>query len=110
MVIDKYELFQFVKDQSAVSDIDIDMDTDLQDDLGIRGDDSVDFLIAYGKRFEVDISNFMAADYFNGEGLGLLSYIGAKLFGSKEERKPFTVNYLYKGIIAGRLDDEIING
>lgn len=71
--------------------------------------DAVDFLIAYGKRFEVDISNFMAADYFNGEGLGLLSYIGAKLFGSKGERKPFTVNYLYKGSIAGRLDDKIIN-
>lgn len=109
MDIDKHRLFEFVKEQSAVYEADINMDTDLQDDLGVRGDDAVEFLIAYGKRFNVDVSKFMAADYFNSESFGLLAYLTAKLFGSSEKRKPFTVNYLYKGIVAGCLNEEVIN-
>lgn len=106
---DENALFMFIKEQTGEEEIDINMDTDLQDDLGVRGDDAVEFLIAYGKRFNVDVSKFMAADYFNSESFGLLAYLTAKLFGSSEKRKPFTVNYLYKGIVEGRLDEEVIN-
>jgi hypothetical protein len=85
------------------------METDLQDDLGVYGDDAVDFLVAYGKRVNVDVSKFMAADYFSDEGFDLWSYVIDKLFGITEKRKAFTVGHLYQGIIAGRLDDEIIS-
>jgi hypothetical protein len=107
MDIDKHELFLFVKEQTGENEIDI--DTELQDDLGIRGDDAVDFLIAYGKRYSVDVSEFMAADYFGSEGSGILSHLVNKLFGIPEKRKRFTVGHLYKGIQAGRLDEEVIN-
>lgn len=74
-----------------------------------RGDDAVDFLIAYGKRFSVDVSKFMASDYFGSEGEGILSYLVNKLFEIPEKRKRFTVGHLYKGIEAGRLDENVIN-
>ena len=42
--------------------------TRIEEDLGITGDDAVEFLIAFGKKFDVDISRFNMADYFHGEG------------------------------------------
>lgn len=108
--MNEHELFQFVKEQSGTSDIVINMDTRLEDDLGVYGDDAVDFMLAYGKHYNVDVSKFMAADYFSGEGSGILSYIINRLFGIPEKRKTFTVGHLYKGIQAGRLNDEVING
>jgi hypothetical protein len=45
MDIDKYELFKFVQEQSAVFDVEIIMETDLQDDLVVYGDDAVTTMI-----------------------------------------------------------------
>ena len=104
------KLKQFVIKQSAVNDEEITRDTQIEDDLGVTGDDAVDFLIAYGKTFNVDVSKFMAADYFGPEGNVLLSELGNWLTGKqKRTRKVLTVAHLEKGIITGRLDEEVIN-
>lgn len=110
MDIEKQDLFQFVKEKTFVNDVDINMETRLEDDLGVHGDDAVEFIIAYGKYYNVNISNFMAADYFNGEGLNVLnSLIGIFKKEKKASKKILTVGHLYKGILAGRLDEEVIN-
>ncbi|MBE9599489.1 DUF1493 family protein [Pedobacter sp. MC2016-24] len=110
MNIEKPDLFQFVKEKTFVNDIDINMETRLEDDLGVYGDDAVEFIIAYGKYYNVNISNFMAADYFNGEGLNVLnSLIGIFKKEKKASKKALTVGHLYKAILAGRLDEEVIN-
>lgn len=86
--------------QSAVDDDEITKDTQIENELGVAGDDAVEFIIAYGKTFNVDVTKFMAADYFGGEGWVLLP--------SKKSRKILTIGQLEKGILAGRLDEEII--
>ncbi len=95
------KLAHFTIKQSCVDDELITRETRLYDDLGIYGDDAVDFLIAYSKAFNVDVTKFMAADYFKGDGIDIL--------GLGKSKKTLTVGHLEKGIIVGRLDDEIIN-
>jgi hypothetical protein len=55
----------------------------LYEDLGIYGDDATDLLISYGKRFNVDVSKFMAADYFKGKGVDMIGNF-TRLFTGKQ--------------------------
>lgn len=104
------KLKTFVIKQSAVDDEIISTATQIENDLGVTGNDAVEFIVAYGKAFNVDVSKFMAADYFEGEGDKILQAIIRFLSGRKKKtRKVLTVGNLEKGIHAGRLDEEIIN-
>jgi hypothetical protein len=76
-------------------------DTKLYEDLGITGDDAIEFILAYSKYFQVDVVNFMAADYFEDEGR-------STLFRKGTNKKIITLGDLEKGIIAGKLNEEII--
>jgi|SRR5579872_4054632 len=85
-------------------------DSRIEEDLRIYGDDAVELLITYGKEFNVDVSRFMAADYFSGEGLDIIGAIKRAITGKpKPLKKELTINHLEKGIIAGRLDEDVIN-
>jgi acyl carrier protein len=104
------KLKTFIIKEAAVEDEEVTRDAQIEDDLGVTGDDAVDFLIAYGKAFNVDVTKFMAADYFNGEGdIILPALIGAITGKRTSKNKILTVGHLEKGIIAGRLDEEIIS-
>ena len=96
---------EFTEEEAGRSSADITESTCLERDLGIYGDDAVEYIIAFGKAFKVDVSRFMAADYFSGEGFSFASFF------SKEKRikKELTVAHLIKAIKAGRLDEEVIN-
>lgn len=91
----------FIVKQVGVDELEVTKDASLQNDLGVYGDDATDFFIAFGKEFHVNVSNFMAADYFKSEGIDL--------FGIEKQKKPFIVHHLEKAVIAGRLDEEVIN-
>lgn len=107
-VFDKLQ--KFVIEKSFVDDEIITRETRLQDDLGIYGDDAVEFIIAFAKEFNVDVSHFMAAEYFSPEGDIILPAIIRALTGRKKTKQnELTVGHLEKGILAGRLDEEIIN-
>jgi acyl carrier protein len=83
---------------------------EMENDLGIRGDDAMDFIIAFGTEFNVDISDFMAADYFSPEGDSILPAI-IRMFTDKKhpKQKGLRIRHLEKAVIGGRLDEEIIN-
>jgi hypothetical protein len=103
-------LVNFVIRQSVVNDEEITEKTRIVDDLGVNGDDGPEFMIAYGKEFSVDVSRFMAAEYFDGEGDIILPAIIRMIAGKeKRQRKILTVDHLSKGLVWGRLDEEIIN-
>lgn len=104
------KLKDFVIKESAVDDEEITRDTLIEDDLGVTGDDAVDFLIAYGKVFNVDVTKFMKGDYFDGEGDIILPAIIRFFTGKKKNpNKRLTVGHLEKGILARKLDEEVIN-
>jgi acyl carrier protein len=105
------KLKNFVIKESYVEDEVITTETKIADDLGVNGDDAVEFLIAYGKEFDVDVSKFMAADYFSPEGSGFISLIKSFLrIEDDSTKKHLTVGHLLKGIEAGRLDEGVMNG
>lgn len=89
----------FVDDVLFKYDFALNRDTDIRKDLKIRGDDAVEFLLAYATQFNVDLSNFMADEYIEDEGVNLIFLTN---------KKPLTLHHLEKGIIRGKLDRETI--
>jgi hypothetical protein len=85
-------------------------DTKLEYDLGITGDDAVEFLIEYSNKFNVDVSDFNIAMYFMPEGDTVLPAI-IRFFTRKKalKQKELTIGDLEKGIVAGNLNEEVIN-
>ena len=101
---------EFTVKQAGVYEDDITENTLLEADLNIYGDDAVEYLVAFGKEFNVDMSNFMAASYFSAEG-GLKLFPGIKqLFGIKKNPKErqLTIKHLVKSVEMGKLDEEVI--
>ena len=106
------KLKKFIVEQAGVFENDVTPNTRLYDDLGKYGDDAVELLVNYGKTFNVDVSKFMAADYFKSEGDINPVDILSKLFTGKISSsglKVLTVGDLENGILAGKLDNEVIN-
>jgi acyl carrier protein len=101
---------KFVTKQAAVYENEVTDDASLENDLGVYGDDAIEFIVAFGKEFNVDVSRFMAADYFRGEGGDFLESFG-QIFTNKSiaHRKDLKVKHLIKAALAGSLDEEVIN-
>jgi acyl carrier protein len=105
------DIKRFTIDKAAVEESDIALETSLETDLGIYGDDAIEYIIAFGKEFNVDVSKFMAADYFSSEGGFKLPPAIIKFFGIKKNprKKELTIMHLIKAVTASRLDEEVIN-
>lgn len=104
------KLKALVIEKTGVDDEEVTRGAAIEEDLGVSGDDAVELLVEYGKAFNVDVSQFMAADYFSAEGDPVLPAIIRVLTNKKKRKsKVLTVGHLEKGIIAGRLNEEVIN-
>jgi acyl carrier protein len=101
---------QFTSKQAGIMEEKITETSSLEKDLDIYGDDAVEFIIAFGNEFNVDVSTFMAAKYFSPEGDIILPGI-IRLFTGKKKRKQkeLMIKHLMKAIVAGKLDEEVIN-
>lgn len=89
---------------TGVKDDEIFIHSSIQADLGIWGDDASEFLIAYSEKFNVNLTSFLFNDYFLPEG----AHIFSRLF-NIFPHKSLTVKHLVKGVIARRLDEDVIN-
>ena len=95
------ELVAFVREQIGEHVMPITRETLIEDDLGVTGDDAEDLIIALGKKYNINIENFNFRKYFYGEP-GVFDF-------QDQIIKPFTIGHLEKAIVAGRLDEEVIN-
>ena len=103
------ELKNFIIKRHGLDHEEVTRSSRVDADLGIYGDEAVEFIIDYGSRFDVDVSKFMASEYFEPEGDVILpAIIGFITNRKKASRKTLTVEHLEKAIIAGRLDEEVI--
>lgn len=73
-------------------------ETRIEEDLLISGHDAVDFLVSFGRHFNVDVSNFMADEYFEPEGKMVFFD-----FQHKKNKKILTVGDLEKAVELGYL-------
>lgn len=103
-------LKRFISKQRWDYDFPLTEETTLEKDLSIYGDDAVEFIVAFGKEFNVDVSKFMAADYFSSEGDSILPAIIRFLTGKKKQKqKDLKLKHLEKAVIAGKLDEQVIS-
>jgi hypothetical protein len=69
-------VIKFTAETVGVKESNIRLETTLLGDLGLTGDDAVDFFVSYAKTFEVDLSAFRCIDHFGPEcGIGLFELI-----------------------------------
>ncbi|MCH7499446.1 MAG: DUF1493 family protein [Nitrospinae bacterium] len=61
------DVISFLSEWLSCSDRSLNLDTRIGEDLGVDGDDAVEVLEEYSKRFSVDISSFPFNDYFGPE-------------------------------------------
>lgn len=99
LILNKIKHF-LESDRWGLGERDIQRNTRIEQDLKLTGDDAVEFIVAFGKEFEVDVSNFMADEYFEAEGIYPFQNIINSLFGikNKSHKKVLTVGDLERAI------------
>ena len=86
-----------VKPSRLASNISINLD------LGVDGDDGLEFMAEFSKRFGVNISYFNAAEYFGPEGTGNpLVWFWWFVTRSGPKLRPLTLGQLQASISMGR--------
>jgi hypothetical protein len=81
----------------------------LSEDLGIRGDDAVEFLCKFSDEFKIDISNLVVENHFKLESNDFLSPLIRWMKGATEKKFiSITVEDLLCAIELGRLDESVI--
>ena len=83
--------------------------TKIEKDLKITGDDAVEFIFAFSKQFNVDVSNFMMTEYFEPEGDKILPAIIRFFTGQKKAKnKELLLGDVERAVEAGKLDNTVI--
>ena len=94
-----------------IKQIEITEKTRLKEDLKINGDDADEFLVAFGKKFGVNVSQFRIDEYFDDEGEPVLRAIIRIFTGKKKkQKKTLTIKHLENAITTGWLDEKTIKG
>jgi acyl carrier protein len=96
------DLVTFIRDMTADYDTPITLETLVENDLGVSGLGAENFIVAFGEQYNVDISHFKFSKYFYSEP-HIFSFL------SRKKTTPFKVAFLVKAIVAGRLDEQVIN-
>jgi acyl carrier protein len=97
------ELIDFVVSESGISEIELTPNTCIIHDLGITGADGVEFIIAYSKKFGVELSGFSAEKYFGNEGLQIFNTLFVKLGLRRDNLGHLFMKDLQNGISSGYL-------
>ncbi len=76
MPILEESVIEFVASFTGFKPERIQLHTTLYGDLGVVGDDGLELIQHYGKKFHVDLTEFQSARYFGNEGLSILAPLG----------------------------------
>ena len=93
-------LILFVRDQIREYKKSITRETSIENDLGVTGEEAAELLSSFSAKFNVDISKFDFDKYFNEE---------PNVFVEHRNILTFTIGHLEKAMIAGFLNDDVIN-
>lgn len=102
------QVIKFISEFTGISESKISMDSLVNGELGVDGDDGHDLLLEFSNKFEVDLST-ITETYFGPEGFNPFTviYSGFKAFfgglaGKEESIKPLPVKQLVKSAEAGK--------
>ena len=91
-------LSNYILETMAAESKNFNDNTRIEMDLGIYGDDANEFITAFGRNFNVDVSNFLIDDYFRGEGIIIFEAIFRYIFQIKVKRKILKAKHLVKAM------------
>lgn len=77
------KLFDYIKGLNLINPQKLTLDTLLEKDLGITGDDAIDFIEDFAQEFDIDCSSFNYRLYFKEEGVDLFQMINRLFFREK---------------------------
>ena len=97
------ELQSFIEKERWRYPFSLTLNMELEKDLKITGDDAIEFIIAFGENFEVDVSQFHADDYFNSEGIDLFGWIVDLFRKESRVKKILTLGDLENAIYTKKL-------
>lgn len=95
--------YSWIKDRGKLN-----FHTRLEEDLRMYGEDAEEFLCDYSEKITVDISGFNFSKYFTNEPFFFYDFI-VKWFCRNKKTDTLTIRDLEKGILAGRLDDDVLS-
>ena len=101
-------VIDFVCERRLVPREQVSADTSLSWDLGLDGDEAIEFLEEYSERFSVDVSQFEFSKHFGGEGCNpfLVPYgIYLALTSRKQREKSLKVRHLIEARRRGYLEN-----
>jgi acyl carrier protein len=88
------QLIQFIREEIGEFKKPIDSITEIEDDLGVTGNEAVELIQSIAKKFNIDISEFNYKVYFHPEPNFLNTY---------GEIKPLTIQDIENSIASGKL-------
>jgi len=99
------KLIDFVKSWNLIQPDKITLDTLIEKDLGITGDDAIDFIEEFAKKFDVDIVSFDYSKYFGSEGIDIFD-VFSRLFFQKRttNHTDMSLRELGEAIRSGKLE------
>ena len=80
----------------------LEANTELERDLGVYGDDMDEFLGAYARRFDVDMSSYLWYFHTGEEGLNLPGALFFRPPSARVKQIPITLRILHEGAQRGR--------
>jgi acyl carrier protein len=95
------DLIFYIRQQIGEYNMPITRATLIEDDLGVTGDEAEDLIVDFAGHYNVNVDCFVFKNYFYEEP-SVFSFPNRTV-------KPFTIRHLEKAIIAGRLDERVIN-
>lgn len=102
---EQQELISFINHELGTNFLFLEDNAELERDLKLAGDDIVDFIISFAKKFNVDISDLDLSKYSYGEGLMLnFSLLFKKVKGEAIPKiTPLTIKDLKNAIVSRKL-------
>ena len=65
------DIFKFLSEELSISIEELNINSDINEDLGVDGDDFFELMEAFSKNFNVDISNYLWYFHHGEEGLNI---------------------------------------
>ncbi len=90
------KVFEFLSEEIEIGSFDLTMDTSINYDLGIDGDEAIDFFQKFEKEFHLDLDTFFEKDYdkyFGSEGANPFTIL-LSFFKQSKKLEKFTVKML----------------
>lgn len=100
----RLSVLEFLSDTLKISKTKIHSNDNLFHDLGVDGDDAIELIQDYSKKFNVSLDDFRIDKYFGSEGSSLIHFIVELITKKSQKSMPrLTVEDLIEGVKSGRL-------